>query len=84
MALTANIEPVQIISQTGVKLSCYVINYDLQSQSCDLYWWLSDDNGNNIYSGNYSVPPDVLANWGHDDTIIIHALANDKGFIIIE
>ena len=83
MALTVNIEPVKIISQTGVKLTAYIINYDLQSQNCILYWYISDINDNNIYSGNYTVPQSVLENWGHDDFIIIQSLVNDKGFTII-
>jgi hypothetical protein len=58
-------------------------NYDLQSQNCILYWYISDINGNNIYSGNYNVPPSVLENWGHDDSVIIQSLANDNGFTII-
>ena len=84
MALTVQIQPVQIVTQSATKLSCYVINYDLQAQSCILYWWLSDDNDNKLYDGNYSVLPEILINWVQDDSIIIHALANDKGFIIIE
>jgi hypothetical protein len=84
MALTIQIQPVTIVTQVATKLSCYVINYDLQAQSCILYWWLSDDNDNRLYDGNYSVPSEVLQEWNNDDSIIIHALANNNGFTIVE
>jgi len=83
MALTVQIQPVQILTKTATKLSAYVINYDLESQICVIYWWLSDENNNRLYESNYNVPPDIIQNWGHDDSIIIQSLANDNGFTII-
>ena len=83
MALTVNIEPVQIIDKTGINLSAYVIHYDLSKQNCTLYWMLLDDLGNKLYDGNYNVPQDVLTNWGTDDMVIMVSLATAMGFIII-
>ena len=83
MALTVNIQSVQVINTSGTTLSAYVIHYDLAGQNCTLYWTLLDDSGNKIYDGNYSVPPDVLANWGTDDMVIMASLADSMNFIIL-
>ena len=83
MALTVKIEPIQIIDKRGVTISAIVSNYDLNGQNCQLYWWLSDDLGNNIYNGNYNVPPDTLSVWGSDDMVIMSSLATSMGFVIV-
>jgi hypothetical protein len=83
MALSVQIQPVQVVESSATVLSAYVVNYDLQAQNCQLYWWLSNSSGANLYQGNWSVPQDVLATWGTDDDVIIAALAADKGFIIV-
>ena len=83
MALTANITPVQIVNQTANILSTYVINYGLNSTNCETYWWLTNESGAVIYEGKWDVPQEVLATWGTDDTVIIDALAEAKGFTII-
>jgi len=82
MALTAYIQPVPVVESTATQLSTYIINYDLQSQNCQTYWWLSTDSGTKIYEGNWSVPQEVLANWGSDDKVIIEGLAAAKNFVI--
>jgi hypothetical protein len=83
MALSANITPVQIVNQTANILSTYVINYGLNSTNCETYWWLTNESGAVIYEGKWDVPQEVLATWGTDDTVIIDALAEAKGFTII-
>jgi hypothetical protein len=83
MALSAQIQPVQVVDNSATVLSAYVVNYDLQAQNCQVYWWLSNESGANLYQGNWSVPQDILVVWGTDDEIILTALAADKGFTII-
>ena len=83
MALTVQIQPVQIIDKSGSTLSAYVIHYDLAGQNCILYWNILDVNGNKIYEGNYRVPTDVLINWGMDDNLIMDSLTNAMGFVIV-
>lgn len=84
MALTVKIEPILIIDNNAIKLSAYVMNYDLNGGNCQLSWWLSDENNVKIYEGIYSVPQDIIDKWGNDDMIIITSLADAKGFKIIE
>ena len=78
-----NIQPVSILNQTATQLGAYVINYDLNAQNCTLFWKLMTSEGNSIYSGNYSVPHEVLAVWGADDALLMQSLADSNGFIII-
>lgn len=83
MALTAQIEPVIIFNESGTILCCDIIHYDLVQTSCEVNWWLLNENESQIYSARWFVPTDTLANWGEDDTIIINALAEALGFTII-
>lgn len=83
MALVANITPVQITNSTATILSTYVTRYGLNSMNCTTYWWLTNETEAVIYEGNWDVPQEVLATWGTDDTVIIYALAEAKGFNII-
>ena len=83
MALSANITPVQIVNQTANILSTYITSYGLNSTNCEAYWWLTNESGAVIYEGKWDVPQEVLSTWGTDDTVIIDALAEAKGFTII-
>lgn len=83
MVLSVQIEPVVIIDKSGTTLSAYVIHYDLSGQNCRLYWYLTDDNGNKLYDGNYDVPSEVLSSWGIDDSLIMSSLATSMGFVIV-
>jgi len=83
MALSANITPVQIVNQTANILSTYITSYGLNSTNCEAYWWLTNESQAVIYEGKWDVPQEVLATWGIDDTVIIDALAEAKGFTII-
>ena len=79
---TIQIQPVSIINQSATQLSAYVIHYDLNAQNCTLYWTLNTADGISLYSGNWTVPAEILAEWGTDDTVIINALAAANGFVI--
>lgn len=37
-----------------------------------------------IYMDHWQVPVEVINQWGNDDEVLIIALANVKGFIIVE
>jgi hypothetical protein len=83
MALTAQIEPVFIFSETGTTLCCDITQYDLLGVNCQAQWWLLDDNGYRIHWETIFIPQDRIINWGTDDSIIIQAIADIKGFVII-
>jgi len=81
--LTANIQPVTVVNATATQLGAYIINYDLLSQNCLTYWCLLDQSGNNIWNSNFRVPPEVLADWGSNDLVILQSIADANGFVII-
>ena len=81
MALTAQIQPVQVLNEQVTTLNAYVINYD--GTNCSLYWWLTSEDGDKHYDGNFDVPSEILLSWGIDDSIILQSLADANGFILI-
>jgi hypothetical protein len=83
MALSAQIQPVPVVNNTANIILAYVTNYDLKAQNCQVYWWLSNETGANLYNDSWDVPQDILTTWGTNDKIIIEALATSKGFTII-
>lgn len=82
MGFLKQIEPKIVLDLVVTKLDTYVINYN--GISCQMYWALLTDDNETVYNGNWTVPQDVLNNWGADDNIIITALAEAKGLKIIE
>ena len=83
MALISQIEPVTIFNQTGIFLCCDIIHYDLVQTSCEVSWWLLNQNESQIYANRWFVPADILATWGTDDSVIIEGLATELGFTIV-
>lgn len=83
MGLVANIEPVQILNKTGVRLSGIVTAYDLAGKNCRMSWWLLDSSGNKVYESVYSVSSTILSTWGTDDKVLLEALAESQGITII-
>lgn len=81
--LIANTEPIQYFNETAVQVGATVMAYDMVAQNCTLYYVLLDSNESVIYNDKWEVTPtSVLEQWGTDDTILLQALANDKGYII--
>lgn len=83
MALSAQIEPVNIFNETGVTLCCEILHYDLLGVSCEVNWWLLDQNDSQIYSARWFATSAVMEAWGIDDSVIIEGLASDLGFTIV-
>ena len=81
--LVANIEPVQYFNETAVQVGAAVMSYDMVAQNCTLYWALFNGDGSVIYNDKWDVTPiSVLESWGTDDSILLQALADEKGFVI--
>lgn len=76
------IEPIIIIDNIATILNCCVINYD--GISCTMWWGLYNSQNCKLIDGNWNVPQSIIENWGTDDSIIIEALAEAKGFKIIK
>ena len=67
----------------ATRLMTAICFYDMKAQRCNLVFKVANDEDGAYYVETWKVPPSVLENWGTDDTIIIQALADDKGFTII-
>lgn len=63
-------------------LDMYVVNYKPNSQTALIYYMLTGDNAN--YSGNITVPQEVVDTWGTDDDVIVNYVAAQLGVTIIE
>ena len=66
--------PIPYINTTATQGFWYCIY--LGGTVSNTYWQLQDVNGNNLpnLTGNWTIPPDVVAKWGIDDTIVTAAL----------
>jgi len=82
MALTATIQPVQVLNKQATFLTTIITSYDLQATVCTVQWGLWDSNNLPVAVDVYNIPPDVLANWGSDDTLIPKTVASYLGVTI--
>ena len=81
--LTTNIEPIQFEGKTATRIVTRVDFYDMQAQRCNLFFKATNDEDGAYYIETWQVPESVLENWGTDDMVLVQALADDKGFTII-
>ena len=70
----------QIVNRVGAR----IFNYDLDSNRCEVYFALMNNDIGGYYSETWDIPSSVLNNWGTDDTIIFQAIADYKGFTLKE
>jgi|GEM_PF-5167114 len=56
-----------IITRKATKIKWYMLNYPKSNIS---YWELLNDEDEIILIGNTIIPPEVIENWGLDDTVI--------------
>ena len=82
MALVASITPVSILNKQAIYLSAYVLRYDLQAINCRVRYELLATGSGLLYSEDYEVPENVLANWGTDDKVILQSIATAKNLNI--
>jgi hypothetical protein len=70
----------EIVNRVGAR----IVNYDLDSNRCEVYFVLMCDTVGAYYVENWSIPTSILENWGTDDNIIFQAIADYKGFTLKE
>ena len=81
--LRTNIEPILYEGKIATQIATRVDMYDMQAQRCILFFKLTNDTDGAYFVDTWQVPPSVLADWGVDDTVLVQALADEKGFTII-
>ena len=70
----------EIVNRVGAR----IVNYDLDSNRCEVHFKLMCDTVGAYYVENWSIPTSILENWGTDDNIIFQAIADYKGFTLKE
>ena len=70
----------EIIYKVGARISLY----DLDSNRCEIYFKLFNEDGGVYYVETWLPSPSILQNWGTDDTVIFQAIADYKGFTLKE
>ena len=81
--LRSNIEPVLFKDKIATLILARVDFYDLQGQRCILFFKAANNEDGAYYTETWEVPSTTLENWGTDDTILLQALADEKGFVLI-
>lgn len=80
--LIAHTEPLLYQDKIATKLLARVTFYDLRARRGEMFIKVSNETDGSYYTEYWSIPQSVLENWGTDDTILLQAFANEKGFII--
>lgn len=81
--LRANIESILYEGKTATQVGARVSSYDMKGRNCELVYKMINEEDGAYYIGTWKVTPtSVLESWGTDDTVLIQALADDKGFTI--
>lgn len=83
--LTATIEPILFEGKIADHFSARLTFYDLLANKCELFVKVISyiEEAGAYYTETWNVPESVLQNWGTDDTILLQAYADEKGFTII-
>jgi hypothetical protein len=56
-----------IITKTATKIRWYMLNYPESTVS---YYELQTENGETVSRGNITIPQEVIAIWGTEDSVI--------------
>ncbi len=78
------IEPVVIPTVgTATQLFVQANSFSATATTCTLYYFLADENGGALLSGNLEMTEEQFANWGVDNSILFDIVAEAKGLVII-
>ena len=70
----------EIVNRVGARITLY----DLDSNRCEIYFKLFNEDNGAYYAETWSPPTNILQNWGTDDAVIFQAIADYKGFTLKE
>jgi len=82
--LVANIEPILFEGKMADSFSARVTYYDLLAKNCEMFIKVVSniEQAGAYYTETWQVPEATLQNWGADDTVLLQAYADEKGFTI--
>lgn len=79
------IEPVvfPLNQGTATRMTILVLNFETTATTCQTYWQLLTEDGQQLSQGNYTLTEEQFASWGQDNNVVNEYVAEAIGVTII-
>jgi len=79
------IEPVvfPLNQGTATRMSVLVLQFETTAVTCQTYWQLLTEDGQQLAQGNYTLTEEQFASWGQDNNVVNEYVAEAIGVTII-
>lgn len=79
-----SIEPVvfPLNQGTATRMSVLVLQFETTATTCQTYWQLLTENGQQLSQGNYTLTEEQFAAWGQDNNVVNEYVADAIGVVI--
>lgn len=79
------IEPVvfPLNQGTATRMSVLVLQFETTAVTCQTYWQLLTEDGQQLAQGNYTLTEEQFAAWGQDNNVVNEYVADAIGVTII-
>ena len=79
------IEPVvfPLNQGTATRMSVLVLQFETTAVTCQTYWQLLTEDGQQLSQGNYTLTPEQFASWGQDNNVVNEYVAEAIGVVIL-
>ena len=79
------IEPVvfPLNQGTATRMSVLVLQFETTAVTCQTYWQLLTEDGQQLSQGNYTLTEEQFASWGQDNSVVNEYVAEAIGVTII-
>jgi len=79
------IEPVvfPLNQGTATRMSVLVLQFETTAVTCQTYWQLLTEDGQQLSQGNYTLTPEQFNDWGQDNNVVNEYVAEAIGVTII-
>ena len=78
------IEPVvfPLNQGTATRMSVLVLQFETTAVTCQTYWQLLTEDGQQLSQGNYTLTEEQFASWGQDNNVVNEYVAEAIGVVI--
>lgn len=79
------IEPVvfPLNQGTATRMSVLVLQFETTAVTCQTYWQLLTEDGQQLSQGNYTLTEEQFASWGQDNSVVNEYVAEAIGVVIL-
>ena len=79
------IEPVvfPLNQGTATRMSVLVLQFETTAVTCQTYWQLLTEDGQQLSQGNYTLTEEQFASWGQDNNVVNEYVAEAIGVVIL-